>query len=193
VGHAAECREWSEVVKGRGAFWNRDRVDRPLIGIIYKAYQDAELVAASVGEGELQPSRIDPRPILSEYDGIAAAREAIGDDKLGVAEPLLGIPWLEAICGCQVTVPGGKSLWPESPGDRDAIGEHSFSEANPWYRKVLEVLQAVVDHVAGRLAYCACMRPHSISPRPWQPCPTSGPSTSTSTPRPSPSGAPCRP
>jgi hypothetical protein len=127
-------------------------VDRPLIGIIHNAYQDTELVAASMGEGELQPSRIDPRPILSEYDKIAATREAIGDDMVGVAEPLLGIPWLEAICGCRVMVPEGKSLWPESPGDSDAIADLSFSEDNPWFRKLLEVLQTVVDHVAGRYA-----------------------------------------
>jgi len=143
-------RNWDELEKRHRAFWQCASSDRPLIGLTYRYYVDTELVARAMGEGELFPERIDPRPLLSEYDQVAAAREQVGDDMLAVAEPLLGIPWLEAICGCRVLVVDGKSLWPAEP--ETPPQEILFSEHNPWFRKLLEVIQAVVEHAAGRYA-----------------------------------------
>ncbi len=143
-------REWHELEERHRAFWLSAPVDRPLIGVMVHAYQDTELVARAVGAGELLPERVDARPILAEYDRIAAAREAIGDDMIGVAEALLGIPWLEAICGCRVMVADGKSLWPAPP--KGEIGELSFSPDNPWFRALRRVLHDVVAHVNGRYA-----------------------------------------
>ena len=142
---------WNELVRRHSAFWNCAPVDRPLIGVIYKAYQDTELVA-QLADDELLPDRVDPRPLLSVYDEIAQARESIGDDMLATAEPLLGIPWLEAICGCRVMVPGGKSLWPEPPENSQTIHDLFFSADHPWLVKLCQVIQQVVDHVQGRYA-----------------------------------------
>ena len=147
-----ESRDWGELKRRHLAFWEAAEVDRPLVQVNYDAYVDTEWVAALMGEGELDPRSIDPRPLLAEYDRQAQARELIGDDTIGVAEPLLGIPWLEAICGCRVMVADGKSLWPESPADGAEMGAISFSKENPWFLKLLEVLQTVVDHVDGRYA-----------------------------------------
>jgi hypothetical protein len=143
-------RNWNEIEKRHRAFWQWDPVDRPLIQVIHDAYIDTELVAAAMGEGELLPHQIDPRPILGEYDKVAAAREQIGDDTIGVAEPLLGIPWLEAICGCRVMVADGKSLWPESPGTE--VTSIAFDEQNPWFQVLLDVIETVVDYADGRYA-----------------------------------------
>ena len=145
-------RNWNELVKRHSAFWNCAPVYRPLICSIHKAYQDTELVARLVGERELLPDRVDPRPLLAVYDEIAQARESIGDDMLATAEPLLGIPWLEAMCGCRVLVPDGKSLWPEPPENNRSIHDLSFSANNPWFVKLCQVIEQVVDHVQGRYA-----------------------------------------
>jgi len=118
--------------------------------VIYDAYVDTELVAAAMGDGELEPQSIDPRPILAEYDRVAEARVQVGDDALGVAEPLLGIPWLEAICGCRVMVVDGKSLWPEAPENSVSTASLSFSPDNRWFRKLLEVQHEIVAHANGR-------------------------------------------
>jgi hypothetical protein len=143
-------RNWIEIEKRHRAFWQWAPVDRPLIQVIYDAYVDTELVAAAMGEGQLLPHKIDPAPILPEYDKVAAAREQIGDDAIGVAEPLLGIPWLEAICGCRVMVADGKSLWPESPATE--IASIAVDEQNPWFRKLLDVIAVVIDHADGHYA-----------------------------------------
>lgn len=144
--------DWNEIVRRHLAFWGGDEVDRPLIQVVWDAYVDTELVAAAMGIGELLPETIDPRPILAEYDRIAAARKEVGDDAIGVAEPLLGIPWLEAICGCRVMVADGKSLWPEAPPEDAVPDELIFSGDNPWFQKLLDIQRAVVAHVGGRYA-----------------------------------------
>lgn len=144
------ARDWNALIRRHLAFWSCAETDRPLIVALYRAYQDTELVAAAVGPGELTPERIDPRPLLHVYDEMAAAREAIGDDMIVPGEPLLGIPWLEAICGCRVMVPEGKSLWPETTEATRAAQEIRFDEANPWAHRLLEVQAAVVEHAAGR-------------------------------------------
>lgn len=147
-----DTRDWPALEKRHRAFWQSAEVDRPLIGVIYDAYVDTELVAAAIGEGELEPQRIDPSSILPEYDKVACARVAIGDDMIAVAEPLLGIPWLEAICGCRVMVPGGKSLWPEAPENSASLTDIHFSPDNPWLQKLLEVIRRVVEYAGGRYA-----------------------------------------
>ncbi len=68
---------------------------------------------------------------------MVAARAAIGDDMIAAGEPLLGIPWLEAICGCRVMVPEGKSLWPEATETTRAAQAIDFSPDNPWFRKLM--------------------------------------------------------
>ncbi len=146
----SDTRNWDELIRRHLAFWACAETDRPLIVALYRAYQDTELVAAAVGPGELTPERIDPRPLLHVYDEMAAARAAIGDDMIAPAEPLLGIPWLEAICGCRVMVPEGKSLWPEATEATRAAQEIRFDAHNPWLRQLLDVQAAVVEHVAGR-------------------------------------------
>ena len=79
-------RDWDEIVRRHRAFWSCAEIERPLIYVIYHAYQDPEWVAAMLGEGEVRPERIDPTPILPEYDKIAHARNKIGDRDRVVAE-----------------------------------------------------------------------------------------------------------
>lgn len=144
------ARDWDTLTRRHLAFWSCAETDRPLIVALYHAYQDTELVAAMVGPGELTPERIDPRPLLHIYDEMAAAREAICDDMIAPGEPLLGIPWLEAICGCRVLVPEGKSLWPEATDATARAQEIHFDADNPWFRRLLAVQAVVVEHAGGR-------------------------------------------
>lgn len=145
-------RDWNDIERRHRAFWTSADVDRPLIYVIHDAYVDTELVAAALGSGDVAPERIDPTALLPEYDKVAAARAAINDDAIAVAEPLLGIPWLEAIAGCHVIAPEGKSIWPEPSGAADPAAPITLDPDNPWFRKLLEVLQTVVDHARGRYA-----------------------------------------
>lgn len=143
-------RDWSDLERRHRAFWTGAQVERPLIGVLYDFYVDTELTAARMGAGELTAEKVDPRAVLGEFDKVARARQEIGDDVLALAEPPLGIPWLEAIAGCRVLAPDGTSLWPERPVDARAAEEIVFSAENPWFRKLMECVQVAVDYAGGR-------------------------------------------
>lgn len=132
--------------------FGRGQMDRPLVGITYNYFVHTEFVASALGSGELLPHMIDIAPVLAEYDRLIAARELIGDDMISVVEPFFGIPWLEAICGCRVMVASGKSIWPEPPENSTEIEDLSWSEDDPWLRKLLELAQTVVRYVTDRCA-----------------------------------------
>ena len=149
MGNEYFSRDWHSLVRRHEAFWSCGGTDRPLIGVTYNYWVDSKLRASVLGNGELQPHMIDPSPILPEYDKVAAARELIGDDMIGVAAPF-GLPWMESICGCRVIVASGKSIWPEPPKNSAEIENIPWSEDNPWFQKLLEVVQTVVDYVDGR-------------------------------------------
>lgn len=141
---------WHELMRRHMAFWQSAEIDRPLIAVTLDAYQDTRLVAQAIGPGELTPQRVDSALLLDAYDRMTAVHKAIGDDMIVSAEPLLGIPWLEAICGCRVMVPDGISLWPEATEATRQAEQITFTEDNPWYRRLLDVQRAVVAHAAGR-------------------------------------------
>lgn len=143
-------RSWAELRERHLAFWSCAPVDRPLIVVTHQAYQDTETVAQSVGAEELTPDRIAPEPLLAVYDSMQAEHAAIGDDMVLSAEPLLGIPWLEAACGCRVLVPNGKSLWPEPSPQTVKARSIAISDDNPWLLKLLETQRTVIAHAAGR-------------------------------------------
>ena len=146
------ARDLDSLVACHRAFWMCGPTDRPLIQVTCSDYVLPELLASTLPDGELSPEDIDPNAMLTEYDRVAAARTLIGDDTIGIAEPLLGIPWLEAICGCRVMVAKGKSIWPEQPHSSSDIREIMFSKTNAWFRKLLQVLQVLVEYVGGRYA-----------------------------------------
>jgi hypothetical protein len=143
----AISRDLNRLLRRHQAFWAGDEIDRPLIGVVHNLYVDPQLVASALGAGEWQPDDINPIPVLAEYDRMAHTRELIGDDLIGAAEPLMGIPWLEAICGCRV-VSSGKSVWPEPPSGGVHPPEIAVDWA--WREKLLEVQRAVAAHVDGR-------------------------------------------
>jgi hypothetical protein len=111
-----------------------------------------EVLASILPGGELRPEAVDPRALLLEYDRLAKARAQIDDDTVAVAEPLLGIPWLEAICGCRVMVAEGKSIWPEPPQEGSGSSDIVFSKDNAWFQKLLEAQSILSHHAGGRYA-----------------------------------------
>jgi hypothetical protein len=144
-------RDWDTVLPLHRAFWHSENT-RPLLAMTVDHYVDTELTAAAYGNGYLTPERIQPDLLLDEYVRMAESHAAIGDDFIAVSECQLGIPWLEAICGCRVKVVDGKSLWPEAPAEPFiGVSDHDI-HANPWFCRLREVLETVARHAAGRYA-----------------------------------------
>jgi hypothetical protein len=139
-----------EILHRHRLFWQCAETDRPLIGVAYDYMLQPQVTASAQPLGEVTPDRLDIGPTLEQNEKVARVRELIGDDAIPAAGPLLGVPWLEAMCGCRVLNQDGTSLWPEPPGKPDQINRLLLAPDNRWFVKLLEAVRSVVSHAAGR-------------------------------------------
>jgi hypothetical protein len=132
-------------------FWARQPADRPLLGInVGFAVEDTfPRTMARIADGPLKPGDIPVDEFLQDCDALAQAHEGLGDYPY-VAAPFVGVPWLEAIAGCPIQA-SRNSFWAEACVQdwRSWRWRESFVD-NPWTQKLLELMEALVAHAAGR-------------------------------------------
>ncbi|MCL5994627.1 MAG: hypothetical protein M1546_01060 [Chloroflexi bacterium] len=150
MGNKHNTRDMDDVVRRNRLFWDCGETDRPLIGVTYDYMLYPEVTASAVSLGEVMPDHLDIGLLLAEYEKNLLARNTIGDDIVAAAAPVLGMPWLEAMCGCRVLNADGNSLWPEPPPGGADMADIRVSWDNPWLTKLLQVLQILVERAAHR-------------------------------------------
>ncbi len=135
------------------AFWKRSDAQRPLLGtavnITFPAVRFAEL---KPGPTRMIPDMISPESFLKDWDQSFIHTESRAEDLFMVASPYAGVPWMEAIAGCEVYVsPASSSIWAEHPDPSwEALLRVGFDPDNPWLRKLVECASALHEHAAGR-------------------------------------------
>jgi hypothetical protein len=134
-------------------FWRRGPAQRPLLGmavnITFPAVAFAELKG---GKGRITPDMIDAQEFLSDWDRSYKHTQARNEDVLMVASPYSGIPWMEAIAGCEVyATPASSSIWAEHPDPSwDSLQRVAFDPNNPWLLKLVECTTVLRKHAGGR-------------------------------------------
>jgi hypothetical protein len=77
---------------------------------------------------------------------------AVDQDLLWVAEPFTGIPWMEAILGCEIRG-ASDSIWTGHwLDDLKNFPDRIDLDKNAWFSKYMEFVQRLVDHSRGRFA-----------------------------------------
>ena len=134
------------------AFWDRTETDRPLIGTTINPIPSIRSVTA---EGILAPDDLDLRENLRELDEEWEQWRESSGDVVWSASPLWAFHWLTAMAGCPnerrgdvVWMLPGLDDWSQLPNVR-------FDRSNPWYRRMMEFMHALVDHAAGRYPIAA--------------------------------------
>jgi hypothetical protein len=152
VGNLHGDRTRSEkTLERQRAFWNRAETDRPVWGINlgFFVHEAFPRVMARLQPGPVRPADIPLAEFLQDCDARAAAQRELGDFPCTCA-PFPGIPWLEAVAGCPIMA-SPSSFWAE-PCLRD-WGTWRWDQSvleNAWTQKLLELMQALVDHSAER-------------------------------------------
>jgi hypothetical protein len=135
------------------AFWDRAPAERPLFGTsVNITFPATAFGAIKTEKGRILPDMIDPGEFLSDWDRSYAYTEARGEDVFMVANAYAGIPWMEAIAGCEVySSPTSGSIWAEHPNpDWDSLAHIGFDPNHPWLLKLLEYTRVLREHSAGR-------------------------------------------
>lgn len=140
-------------IAGYRTFWQREAVDKPLVGFSIKSWFPVEEFEASRAwgtEGYLSPAQIDPAEYLDEQEALLREGESIGDAILRGACPHQGIGWLAAMLGLKIRLLPGSTMqehvclsWPE-------IGQLELDAEQPWYRKYMAFIDVLVERSDGR-------------------------------------------
>jgi hypothetical protein len=136
------------------AFWEEQTLSRPLAscrlgsGFISKQFRAADRFL-----GELKrvtPDLLDVDLFMDDYDRMYRESEMVGQDGFWVGTPFPGIPWVEAMLGCQVSDATDSFItqpWARSVEDLRRI---RFDLSNPWVTKYLEFVTKLQRLSQGR-------------------------------------------
>jgi len=141
-----EAQLQENVQRFQANFWNKERAERPLIGIYdERVYMPINFLRRPFSRPTVTPDDISEDRLMTEYEYSFANRPVSCDDFVAFSAPWRGVPWLEACCGCQVRYSEG-SLAPahfvEAPED---LADLPIPAPNAWFdcmRRETERLQA---------------------------------------------------
>jgi hypothetical protein len=140
-----------ETLKRHQAFWNHREMDRPSWGVSigFFANEAYPRLMAKIPSGLVKPENILVDELFQDLDERWEAQQGFGDFPF-TCSPFPSIPWLEAIAGCPIMA-SPTSFWAE-PCLTD-FRTWQWNERvleNPWAQKLLELMQALVQHSKGR-------------------------------------------
>jgi len=82
---------------------------------------------------KITPSMLDVEAFLNDYERMYQDISSIGQDGFWVAEPFYGIPWMEAILGCEIYATKSSFVskpWVKSLEETKKI---EFNAENEWF------------------------------------------------------------
>ena len=129
-----------------------ESVDNALVGESRLSYFPLDDFDIGVQEGLLQPDTLAVKDLLPKYLRLFNDGGLYMGDLLWAASPLWGLPWMEAIVGCQVEVrKGDTSIWSKQRYDEiREVPDIKFSEENLWFQKLIEFVEALSIQGMGR-------------------------------------------
>jgi len=171
---------WDRQIDRHEAFLERRPVDRPLLGPWKSGYYPAEQFPSGTAHwrpgATLRPADVSFAPFADDYRRLYEAQRGSDGDFGYVGSAYWGIPWLEAIMGCPVTVATANccakpcltspeaTCWDGSctaiprlsnwGGSTTAAPTAIDLDANAWLAALLRFTRELVDFAAGRFPVC---------------------------------------
>jgi hypothetical protein len=148
-----------ELIAGHEAFLECRPAERPLVGLWIGGYYPAEQFPLGTAEWR-SGQRLDPQDVrfslfADDYESLYQAHQAANDDFFYVGSAYWGIPWLEAVLGCPVSVAAANCRAEAFLGDpSDFAGLDSDLDANPWLDALLRFNEELVRFADGRFPVC---------------------------------------
>ena len=151
---AQKHRDLKALLERHRKFWNLEEVDRPLLVVPVDVYAPTKRFCSTLVGDVLKTDAVDAALVMEEYDRLAAMHEEIGDDYLVAVEPILGVPWLEAMVGCPIHVSSTGAMAARAVHAPQGIQSISVSPENRWLQTSIDYLRAASRHAAGRYPVC---------------------------------------
>jgi hypothetical protein len=148
-----------ELIDRHEAFLECRPVDRPLVGLWIGGYYPAEQFPGGTAEWRpeqrLGPQDVRFSPFAEDYESLYQAHQAADDDFFYIGSAYWGIPWLEAMLGCPISVAAASCRAGAFLSDPSGFaGVDSDLDANPWLDALLRFTAELVRFAAGRFPVC---------------------------------------
>jgi hypothetical protein len=109
-------------------------------------------------DGQLIAEKVNIQLFQDDYQSLYEKNLTSSSDVPWAGFPLMTIPWLEAILGCTVNK-SGTNIWVEPlEGSLEQLVARPIDlNDNPWFKKLVEFLQWLVDFSAGGFPVAASL------------------------------------
>lgn len=135
-------------------FWSGEKMNRPLFGFSLGSYFPAKRYLGAekllVDGLHVTPEMIIVEDFLDDYERMYKETIDVEQDLTLVASPYTGIPWMEAILGCEII--GGQSSFIAEPMHLSwkRIEDITFDPDNLWVKKYMEFIEKLIILSKGR-------------------------------------------
>lgn len=134
------------------AFWNLEKVDRPLIGFTIGAGLDSwsywqynNAAQALLNREIILPEEINPNDFIDDQLKYLELSNQVDDDIIRSALPLASVPWMEAILGCNVYSTESHMTCKKIVDEIDLSKLNHCSDDNQWVQKYFEFIKIYTD------------------------------------------------
>ena len=137
------------------AFWNRDTVDRPLVGFSFVGWYPLEYFTVCQSwevNDYITPDMIKPDEWMDDYEDLLREGEEVDDDMLRGACPIqVAFPcFIPAILGCKIRVLPDNVLGEEQKLPWEEALKEKMDHNDPWFKKYMEFMDALIERSEGR-------------------------------------------
>ncbi len=138
----------SEKIKLHEAFWRKESVGRPLVtfhladNFFFSQHYKAAKSILVPGK-KINPEMIDVDLFLSDYDRMFEDSCQVPQDGFWATQPFTGIPWMEAILGCDVYGTASSFVTKPFMKSIEETEKLRFDGNNPWLLKYIEFLKKI--------------------------------------------------
>jgi len=137
------------------AFWNRDDVDRPLVGFSFVGWYPLEYFTACKPwkvDDHITPGMLNPAEWLDDYEVLLREGETVDDDMIRGACPIqVAFPcFLPAMLGCEIRVLPDNVMGIEQKLPWEQALQKGLDREDPWYLKYMDFADALVRRADGR-------------------------------------------
>jgi hypothetical protein len=148
------------LIERHEAFLQCRPVDRPLVGCWVGGYYPAEQFPRGVSGWPtatlLTPQNVSFAPFAEDYEELYQSHRACDDDFFYTGAAYWGVPWLEAILGCPVSVVAANCRAEPWRTSLDDSGDFAVNlDTNPWLDALLRFTHDLVEFSRGRFPVCA--------------------------------------
>lgn len=136
-------------------FWNREPQRHPLAAfrVVPDFFFSRHFRAAEkllVPGKRITPDLLVVEDFLPDYESMFQTSEEVGQDAFWTAEPFTGIPWMEAILGCDIYAAEESFISKPRMKSLDEMDGIAFNPDSPWLKKYLEFTARLVELSRGR-------------------------------------------